>query len=106
MEVFTKEYLQLLAAEVSQYIPPPTPIPPPSPRMRTMAQAVKQIHQEDPETEVTENYIKQLVENGEIPYVSAGKKKLINYDVLIAYLCSPHEDKQEEQKETGIRPIY
>ena len=106
MEVFTKEYLQLLAAEVSQYIPPSTPIPPAIPRMRTVAQAAKQIRLEDPESEITENHIKQLVLNGEIPYTCAGKKKLINYDVLIAYLCSPHEDKQEEQKETGIRPIY
>lgn len=106
MEVFTKEYLQLLAAEVSQYIPAPTPVPPTIPRMRTIAAAIKQIHQEDPESEVTENHIKQLVLNGEIPYVSAGKKKLINYDTLIAYLYSQHEDKQEEQKETGIRPIY
>ena len=106
MEVFTEEFLQALTQEVVKSLPTPTPVSPTIPRMRTISQAVKQIQQEDPENEVTENYIKQLVENGEIPYVSAGKKKLINYDILIAYLCSPHEDKQEDQKETGIRPIY
>lgn len=53
------------------------------PRMRTAPKIVAEIKALDPETEVTEYYVRQLVKAGAVPVVWAGNKALINLnDVL------------------------
>lgn len=55
-------------------------------RMRTAEGALEIIKQQDPGSAVTLHYIRRLINTGELPYVPAGKKKLINVDRLLAYL--------------------
>ena len=56
------------------------------PRMRTIQEAAKELRQSDPNTALTPYAIRQMVLKGEIPGVCAGKKRLINMDILEAYL--------------------
>lgn len=56
------------------------------PRMRTIQEAAKELRQSDPNTALTPYAIRQMVLKGEIPCVQAGKKRLINMDILEAYL--------------------
>ena len=108
MEVFTEEYLQILTQEVFERLSQQTffPVPPTPPRMRTAAQAYRQIKQEDPGSNVTESQIRSLVKKGIIKSLSIDSRTLIDYDELLAYLRNPTEDKQEAQPKPGIRPIY
>lgn len=46
-------------------------------------------------TGLAKHYIRQLVLNGEIYYLKAGRKYLINYERLIEYL----DNKQQESLE-------
>lgn len=56
------------------------------PRMRTIQEAAKELRRSDPNTALTPYAIRQMVLKGEIPCVCAGKKRLINMDILEAYL--------------------
>lgn len=56
------------------------------PRMRTVADALKELKALDKNTAVTEYYIRSLAISGAIPRVKSGKKYLINLDSLIEHL--------------------
>nr|WP_315021721.1 DNA-binding protein [uncultured Aminipila sp.] len=58
-------------------------------RIRTIQQAAAEIKKADENTAVTEFYIRQLVNNGEIPTRKSGGKYLINMDILLSYLQEP-----------------
>lgn len=53
------------------------------PRMRTAARIVEELRALDPETEVTEFFIRQLAREGTVPVVWAGRKALINLDDVL-----------------------
>lgn len=53
------------------------------PRMRTAARIVEELKALDPETEVTEFFIRQLAKDGTVPVVWAGRKALINLDDVL-----------------------
>lgn len=55
--------------------------------MRTIAAAAAELRKLDPNTAVTPYAIKQMVLSGKIPHIKAGKKRLINMDILERYLC-------------------
>ncbi len=55
-------------------------------RMRTADKALAIIRQEDPETDISLRYIRQLIYDGAIPYVQVGRKKLVNVDFLMNYI--------------------
>lgn len=79
-------------------------------RMRTIRACYNLIKQEDPDTGVTINYVRQLAVSGKIPTVKAGNKYLINYDLLCEYLANPTDPRfQSTNKPTpiiqGIRRI-
>ena len=61
-------------------------------RMRTAEGALEVIKEQDPNTAVTLRMIRRLINTGALPYVPVGRKKLINVDILMAYL----EGKMEE----------
>lgn len=61
------------------------------PRMRTAAKAHELILEQDPQSEITLHYIRQLIATGAIPVVHAGRKKLIDVDQLLAYLAAGNE---------------
>lgn len=63
------------------------------PRMRTVAEAAKELKAMDEHTAVTEYHIRQLALSGVLPRVQAGRKLLINFDLLLEYLANPTADK-------------
>ena len=62
------------------------------PRMRTVHEAAQELKQLDPSTAVTEYHIRRLVLSGKLPKIKAGKKYLINLDLLLDYLAQPCEE--------------
>lgn len=81
------------------------------PRMRTVAEAAKELKEMDAHTAVTEYHIRQLALSGVLPRVKAGRKMLINFDLLLEYLANPTADKFQVHSNAaadvnGIRPIF
>lgn len=70
-------------------------------RMRTIAQTVRYFKQVDPETCISEWYLRQLVRTKKIKCHMAGNKYLINIDCLEKYLENP-PDTETTSKELGI----
>ena len=74
------------------------------PRMRTQAEAMKQLKQDDPGTCYTAHALRRDILNGLIPHVRCGKRILVNYDGLIEYLANPRQP-QPEHMPSKIRRI-
>jgi hypothetical protein len=55
-------------------------------RIRTLSEAYNYIKDMDPETAITRNALRRMVVSGNVPCVKAGKKYLIDMDVLFEYL--------------------
>ena len=74
-------------------------------RMRFAAQAVEEIKQLDPGTQVSLKLIRQLMNTGAVPSVPVGmgNRRLVNLDALLAYLERPAEGNPEQAH--GIRRI-
>jgi len=66
-------------------------------RIRTLAQAHSALKEMDAKTAVTPNALRRMVISGQIPYTKAGKKYLIDLDVLLEYLkgSKPAQAAQE-----------
>ena len=79
------------------------------PRMRTVSKIVSELKKMDPNTEVSEYYIRQIVKSGMVPVVWAGKKALINLDDVLELLregtCRTSRIKPELSVVGGIRKI-
>ena len=58
------------------------------PRMRTISEAYKEIKSKDANTSMTPYFLRRLVLLGEIPSIKAGRKYLVNMDMLDAYLSA------------------
>lgn len=56
------------------------------PRMRTIQQCAAYFKEQDPECGLGEWRIRQMVNREEIPVYRAGRRILINLDVLVDYL--------------------
>lgn len=56
------------------------------PRMRTLTEAYKEIKAKDEKTGMTPYFLRQLVLQGQVPSIKAGRKYLVNMDMLDAYL--------------------
>ena len=56
------------------------------PKMRTIQEAYNELKKFDSKTAITPYAIRQLVICGAIPHIKAGKKYLINLDVLFEFL--------------------
>jgi len=59
-------------------------------RMRTIEQAAAHFKKADPLTALTKTAIRRLVTTGEIPFIKAGNKYLLNLDSLEEYLKGQH----------------
>ncbi len=64
------------------------------PAMRGIKEAVAEIRRADPETAVTEHYLRGLIKSGALPHRQAGRKIIISMDALYTYL-SGEEDREE-----------
>lgn len=76
----------------------------PLPRMRTANECYRMIHAEDPDSAVSETFIRCLSKSGKIPVHRSGRRILINYDALCAYLAGP-QDEEESEEYGVIRPV-
>ena len=56
------------------------------PKIRTINECVAEITKLDENSSISGWYIRQLCENNAIKYFKSGKKLLVNFDDLIAYL--------------------
>ena len=74
-------------------------------RMRFARQAIEELRKEDPDTPVTEHYLRHLIKTGAVATVKVGNNRhLINYDLLLEYLASPAAQSDEEEV-GGIRRL-
>ena len=62
------------------------------PRMRTVKEAVAMIKAEDPDTALTEHALRMLIKTGKVPIVQSGRRFLLNFDRLTAFLSLPTEE--------------
>lgn len=76
-------------------------------RMRTAAGVYDIIKEEDPGTEVTLHYIRQIILSGKVPVTAVGRKKLVDADAVIAYITagSQAESDPEPVQIGGIRRV-
>ena len=75
------------------------------PRMRTAAGVLAIIKEQDPHTEVTLHYLRQLINTNKVPVTSVGTKKLVNADTVIEYIAAgtaPPAPTLEPPKPMGI----
>lgn len=61
------------------------------PRMRTAGKVYELIREQDPDTEVTPYFIRQLIRTGKVPVTPVGRKKLVDADAVIAYIAAGEE---------------
>ncbi len=55
-------------------------------RIRTIKNAYKEIREQDPNTCITEWFLRQLITGGAIPSIRAGTKWLVDLDVVEEYI--------------------
>ncbi len=72
------------------------------PRMRTIKEAVAEFRAADPDTAITESYLRRLVVSGQVPHVKAGNKYLLNMDVLTQHLEGQTKEKSTPIQQSGI----
>lgn len=76
------------------------------PRMRTIPECVAMLKELDPDTAITLTALRNKVKRGEIPAVSVGSKRLINFDLLLEMFCLKQPAPAPSSGEYGkIRPI-
>lgn len=68
------------------------------PRMRTIQQCAAYFKEQDPECSLGEWRIRQMVNQNEIPVYRAGRRILINLDVLITHVAGGTPTVAEEHK--------
>lgn len=74
-------------------------------RMRLMKEAYKEIKEKDPDSAISFNYIRKLIVSGEIPSRRAGKRYLVNMDILENYLENSSEDQVYPDPHGKIRAV-
>lgn len=77
----------------------------PLPRMRTAEGVLDIIRTEDPDTEVTLHYLRQLIASGEVPHTPVGRKKLVNADAVISHIAAGQKEQATELSTGGIRRV-
>ena len=78
------------------------------PRMRTVSEAAAELRALDPHTAMTPYHIRRLCLDGVLPTVKAGKKILLNLDILLEYMQNPTAEKFQPRPAVeigGIRRI-
>lgn len=70
-------------------------------RVRTIAGLWQEIHTLDPSSQVSKNFLRQLVISGKIKSVRAGNKYLIDLDAVLNYLTNPPCEETEEKSESS-----
>lgn len=63
-------------------------------KVRTLDGCILELKKSDSETQVTKNYVRNLVLAGKVKSTRAGNKHLVNYNSLVEYLENPPEETQ------------
>jgi|LFRM01.2.fsa_nt_gb hypothetical protein len=58
-------------------------------RIRTIDGCVHELKQIDPGSQISRNFVRNLVLTGRVKYTKSGSKYLVNFDSLLAYLQNP-----------------
>jgi hypothetical protein len=75
-------------------------------RMRTIKQAAEHFKEKDPGTCITEWFLRQAIRSGRFKCHLAGKKYIVNLDMLEEWLNSPPAKVAEQLQQYGqIRRI-
>lgn len=78
------------------------------PRMRTAAGVLAIIKEQDPKTEVTLHYLRNLIKTNKVPVTPVGCKKLVDADAVITYIAAgeaPPPTPAESAPDYGIRRV-
>jgi hypothetical protein len=74
-------------------------------RMRTIKQCYDYFKAEDPESCISEYYLRMLVKQNKVPVFLSGRKQLINLDKLIDYLNKPVKEVTEINEYGKLRRV-
>ena len=80
------------------------------PRIRSPKEAAEELKKLDPNTKFRECHIRYLMNTGEVPMITAGRRQFVNLDILIEYLAEHPSlvlGKPEPEQTTvkGIRKL-
>lgn len=64
-------------------------------RMRTITKTIEYLKEKDPESAISEWWIRQMVRTGQLKHHKAGNKYLINLDYLEEYLKNPPDEEEQ-----------
>lgn len=70
-------------------------------RMRTVTQTMQYLRENDPNSAITEWWLRQMLRSGELKHHRAGNKYLINLDYLEEYLRNPPIVDEDPKSEYG-----
>lgn len=74
-------------------------------RMRTIQGAIKEIKEEDPNSEFREWALRQLVKSGKIRSVKVGVKFLVDVDAVLEYLRNPPVEEKKILEYRQLRQV-
>lgn len=75
-------------------------------RVRSIQETYQMLKADDPESHVTTSMLRRWVADGTLPCIRVGRKILLNFDTVLAFLSTPNVDLAEKTSEPGvIRPI-
>ena len=77
------------------------------PRMRTARKIVGEIKKLDPDSDVTEYCVRQIIKSGAVPVTWAGGKALVNLDAILEVFNMGTEQPSEPEEPVvgGIRRV-
>lgn len=77
------------------------------PRMRTARKIVGEIKKLDPDSDVTEYCVRQIIKSGAVPVIWAGGKALVNLDAILELFGAGMEQPSEPEEPVvgGIRRV-
>ena len=76
-----------------------------TPKLRTIPKALKYFRDRDPNTAITENWLRHQIKRGLIPCHRAGKRYLIDVDWLDHYFSNPPKIHSDNRVNSTIRQI-
>lgn len=77
------------------------------PRVRTVRECIEELRAEDPNTAITEHYLRTNIKKGKSKVIWAGNRTLLNYDALCDFLAEGEPALQKSERKYGeIRPVH
>lgn len=76
-----------------------------TPRMRTITKAISHIKQLDPDSAITESWLRKQIITGNLKCVKAGKRYLVDLNMLENYLSNPPANHSDASINSKIRRI-